>query len=76
MIPKQLIDRINELARKSKQEELSLTEKDEQRELRLEYSRLFKEGFEQRLLNITVVDEKGKDITPKKLKDEKKSKHH
>ncbi len=76
MIPKPLIDRINELARKSKQETLSDDEKQEQKQLRIEYSRLFKEGFEQQLLNMTVVDQEGNDVTPDKLKAKKKSTQH
>ena len=36
-----------------------------------EYIRLFREGFKSQLETIKVVDEKGNDITPLKLKQEK-----
>ena len=36
-----------------------------------EYNKLFREGFKSQLKAIKVVDEKGNDITPLKLKQEK-----
>ena len=52
MIDQKLIDRINYLANKSKNEGLTEEEKVEQANLRQEYLRLFKEGFRQRLESI------------------------
>ena len=43
----------------------------EQDKLRKEYIKLFREGFKSQLKAIKVVDEKGNDITPLKLKQEK-----
>ena len=57
MIDQKLIDRINYLAKKSKNEGLNEEEKIEQANLRQEYLRLFKEGFRQRLESIKVVKE-------------------
>lgn len=57
MIDQKLIDRINFLANKSKNEGLTEEEKKEQAELRQEYLRLFKEGFRQRLESIEIVKE-------------------
>ena len=57
MIDQKLIDRINFLANKKKNEGLSEEEIKEQEELRKEYLRLFKEGFRQRLESIKVVKE-------------------
>ena len=57
MIDQKLIDRINYLAKKSKNEGLNEEEKIEQANLRQEYLRLFKEGFRQRLESIEIVKE-------------------
>lgn len=67
-----LLKRINELARKSKTVELTDEEKEEQQELRQKYIELFRGNMKKTLMNIKVVDEKGNDITPEKLKSEKK----
>lgn len=55
MIDQKLIDRINELAKISKERELTNVEKEEQAKLRKEYLALFREGFKQRLDSIKVV---------------------
>ena len=57
MIDEKMIERINYLANKSKNEGLSEEEKQEQAELRQEYLRLFREGLRQRLESIKVVKE-------------------
>ncbi len=75
MLSQQKIDRINELARKSKAEGLSSKEKDEQQKLRSEYLKAFRGGFKNQLKSIKVVDPEGNDVTPDKLKNEKKRKH-
>lgn len=53
------IDRINQLARKSKDEGLTPEEKDEQTALRLEYINSVKASLIANLENTYVVDEKG-----------------
>lgn len=64
------IERINYLARQSRQRELTPEEKQEQTELRNEYRTSFKRGLMSELDRVYVVDEKGK---PEKLiKDDKK----
>ena len=64
MLTKEKIDRINELARKSKITSLSPEEKEEQAELRKEYLGKFREHFKSHLESIRFVDddcvEKGK----------------
>lgn len=70
-IDPKLIARINELAKKKKEGTISKAELDEQKELRQEYLKAFRSGFKQQLMGIKVVDEKGNDITPEKLKVEK-----
>ncbi len=56
MITKELVDRINELARKSKAEGLSEEERAEQQTLRQEYLKSFRESFRQQLENIEFTD--------------------
>ena len=71
-ISEKLIKEINELAHKSKTVGLTEEEKIRQQKLRQEYIKAFRGGFKQQLQSIKVVDEKGNDITPQKLKDAKK----
>lgn len=63
-ITDEMIHEINELARKSKTVDLSEKEKKRQQELRQEYLRLFRKGFQQQLQNVKVVDPQGHDVTP------------
>ena len=64
MLPDNLLERINELANKSKSEGLTPEETKEQKELRAQYLNLFRSQVEEQLSSIKVVDEKGKDVTP------------
>ena len=59
------------MAKKKKEGTITPEELKEQDKLRKEYIRLFREGFKSQLKTIKVVDEKGNDITPEKLKREK-----
>ena len=54
-----LIKRINELAKKQKGEGLSDSEKAEQAELRKKYIAAFRQGVENTLSNVYIVDENG-----------------
>jgi len=61
------IDRINELARKSKTPEgLTEEEKQEQAQLRKEYIAAFRASLEQQLQGVYRIDESGKRVQPKK----------
>lgn len=51
--------RINELSKKSKAEGLTEQEKEEQARLRKEYVAGFRQGLENTLGNVVLVDEKG-----------------
>ena len=63
-----LLQRINELARKSKTEiGLTAEEKAEQKDLRQQYIQNFRCTFNEILLNSTVYDPEGTDVTPEKL---------
>lgn len=70
-IDPKLIARINELAKKKKDGTITALELKEQEKLRQEYLKAFKSGFKQQLTGIKVVDAKGNDITPQKIKDER-----
>ncbi|MBQ1186854.1 MAG: DUF896 domain-containing protein [Clostridia bacterium] len=59
MVTQKDIDRINELARKSKTEGLTDAEKAEQKELRVKYINGFKASLESQLQGITVVEPDG-----------------
>lgn len=63
------IDRINELARLSKERELSETEKAEQQELRKKYIEAYRASLRAHLDNMVIVDKDGKKT---KVKDKKK----
>ena len=71
-ISDEMIQEINALAHKSKTVGLTEEEKKRQQELRQEYLRIFRSGFKQQLQSIKGVDEKGNDVTPRKLKKAKK----
>ena len=69
MVTQKDIDRINELARKSKTEGLTDAEKAEQKELRVKYINGFKASLESQLQGITVVEPDGsKHKLEKKIK--------
>ena len=59
MVTKEQIDRINELARKSKAQGLTDSEKEEQAKLRRLYIDSFKESLVGQLENTYIVDEHG-----------------
>ena len=71
---KDLIKRINELAKKSKTLGLNEKEKIEQNALRQEYLNRFRENFKDTLMNVKVVDVMGNDVTPEKLLKEQNKK--
>ena len=54
-----LLKRINELAKKSREEGLSDSEKAEQATLRQEYIKKFRQGMENTLSNVYIMDENG-----------------
>lgn len=56
MISKEKIERINELARKSKTGQLTEEEKGEQKRLRAEYIQSFRKNLKSQLENIEIVD--------------------
>lgn len=75
MLPKEKLDRINELARRAKTVGLTREEMLEQQQLRKEYIEAFRNNFINQLHALKIVDEKGNDITLQKLKESKKMRH-
>jgi uncharacterized protein YnzC (UPF0291/DUF896 family) len=68
MLEKRKLDRINELARKKKEAALTSEEAAEQKELRQEYLKAFRQSFKSQVENTKVIDPEGSDVTPEKLK--------
>lgn len=66
MIP--TLTRINELSRRAKGAGLTEMEKVEQTRLRQEYLQTFRGSINEILLNATIYDPNGDDVTPDKLK--------
>lgn len=56
MVSKEKINRINQLAKLSKERELTELEKAEQQKLRKEYLDAFRKSFRRQLENIELVD--------------------
>ena len=73
MVTNKKLNRINELAKKSKTTGLSDKEKNEQKALRQEYLNEFKRSFKDQIEHTTVIDPEGKDVTPEKIKQMKKN---
>ncbi|MFC6163811.1 MULTISPECIES: DUF896 domain-containing protein [Lactiplantibacillus] len=68
MISKELIGRINELAKKAKSEGLTELEKIERKDLRAKYLKEFRAGFRQQVEMLQVYDKEGKEVTPEKVR--------
>lgn len=62
----ELIKRINELSKKSKTEGLTEEEKKEQAELRQKYIKAFRQGMQNTLQNVYIVDKDGNKTQIKK----------
>ena len=72
----ELINKINALAQKSKEEGLTESEKEEQKKLREEYLELIRGQVKSQLAGIKIVDEEGNDVTPKKAKELKENQNN
>lgn len=68
-ISQDLIDRINELAKKKKEGTLTDAEKEEQQKLRKTYVAMFRENFRSHVEMLQVYDKDGKEVTPEKVKE-------
>ncbi|MFC6170106.1 DUF896 domain-containing protein [Loigolactobacillus jiayinensis] len=61
------LKRINELARKAKENGLNADEQAEQKQLRQAYMKEFREGLRQQIEQTQIFDKKGRETTPKKV---------
>jgi uncharacterized protein YnzC (UPF0291/DUF896 family) len=68
MLTDDKLHRINVLSKKAKTQGLTQEEQQEQQALRQEYLQVFRGNMLGHLKSIKVVDGKGNDITPDKLK--------
>ncbi|MFC5541134.1 MAG: DUF896 domain-containing protein [Bacilli bacterium] len=68
MLPKEKIDRINELTRKAREGKLTEEEAKERTLLRKEYLESFRESFRKTIENVQIFDIEGNDVTPEKIK--------
>ncbi|MEL3974691.1 DUF896 domain-containing protein [Rossellomorea oryzaecorticis] len=69
MLSKNKMNRINELAKKSKADGLTESEAKEQTKLRKEYLETFRQSMKGTIENTRVFDSEGNEVTPKKVKD-------
>ncbi len=74
MLSKDKIKRINELSKKSKTIGLSIEEAKEQTQLRKEYLETFRSSMRDTIENVKVIDPKGNDVTPGKVKEARTNK--
>lgn len=75
MLSKEKINRINELANKSKTTGLSIEEAKEQTSLRKEYLETFRSSMRDTIEHVKIVDPEGNDVTPEKVKRAKGAKY-
>ncbi|MDM5301957.1 DUF896 domain-containing protein [Bacillus subtilis] len=73
MISNEKIARINELAAKAKTGVMTEEEKAEQQKLRQEYLKGFRSSMKNTLKSVKIIDPEGNDVTPEKLKKEKRN---
>jgi len=63
-----ILERINELSKMEKENGLTKEQRQEQTRLRKEYLEIFRGSVNDLLLNSTIVDPLGDDVTPEKLR--------
>ncbi|MBS4217648.1 MULTISPECIES: DUF896 domain-containing protein [Bacillaceae] len=68
MLPKDKLMRINQLAKKAKEQGLTKEEAKEQTSLRSEYLKTFRSSMRKTIENVRVFDVTGEDVTPEKVK--------
>lgn len=75
MLSEDKLVRVNELAKKKKENGLTENEIEEQKNLRNEYLANLRNGFRKQVEGLKIIDENGNDVTPEKLKLIQKEKH-
>lgn len=74
MLSQEKLDRINELARKKKEGTITEQEIQERKALHEEYLAAFRGGMRNTIEGMKIVDPKGNDVTPEKVKQIQKEK--
>ncbi|MGX7108233.1 DUF896 domain-containing protein [Facklamia miroungae] len=74
MLSSSKIARINELAKLQKAKGLTEAEKEEQKQLRQEYLKAFRQHMAKQVEGVKIVDQDGNDLTPEKVKQIQKAK--
>ena len=64
-----LLNRINELAHKNKEEGLTEAETKERAKLRKEYLKNFREAMRSNIEMMRIFDDNGKEVTPEKVRE-------
>jgi len=68
----EILNRINILAKKQKEDGLTQIELKERQELRQEYLQIIRGQVTGTVMGLTILDPLGNDVTPEKLKNEQK----
>lgn len=68
----EVLNRINELAKKQKEEGLTKTELNERTELREKYLQIIHGQINTTVTGLKILDPLGNDVTPEKLKEQQK----
>ena len=69
MLSEEKLLRINQLAKKAKEQGLTQEEAKEQTSLRSEYLKSFRSSMRKTIENVRVFDATGEDVTPDKVKE-------
>lgn len=75
MLSPDKLKRISALSKKSKTIGLTTEEAAEQAQLREEYLKTFRDSMRDTIENVKVIDPKGNDITPEKVKAKRENKY-
>lgn len=76
MLEKEQLDRLNELAKKKRDQKINKDELDELTKLRKEFLTNFRNSFKKQIEQTKVIDSEGNDVTPDKIKEiQEKNKH-
>ena len=76
MLEKEQLDRLNELAKKKRDQKINKVELEELTKLRKEFLTNFRNSFKKQIEQTKVIDPEGNDVTPDKIKEiQEKNKH-
>lgn len=76
MLEKEQLDRLNELAKKKRNQKINKDELDELTKLRKKFLTNFRNSFKKQIEQTKVIDPEGNDVTPDKIKEiQEKNKH-